>query len=232
MLFPCWRGQQGSSLPCTFCLRAGIVPSQLGSLGAPRPRCGGRSKNRQHRDPLWHRPQQGARTLCSQPCSSKEKADGDRCGGAPPPLARERQVSTGEETWGRRAAPTLRCGGRRPPPHPTPRSPLTRPAAGASAGKLGTPAPAHPRARGPCSAPFRGAGGGGRRGTAGKFRDAASGAGTAPARPLGSGPAPPGTAGPCAPAPPARGAEGGAGLGRGPAADRGHLRVLLREAVG
>lgn len=29
-----------------------------------------------------------------------------------------------------------------------------------------------------------------------------------------------------------RGAEGGAGLGRGPAADRGHLRVLLREAVG
>lgn len=136
-------------------------PLPIGLTWRPPPRCGGRSKNREHRDPLWHRPQQGARTLCSQPCSSKEKADGDRCGGAPPPLARERQVSTGEETWGRRAAPTLRCGGRRPPPHPTPRSPLTRPAAGASAGKLGTPAPAPPQGSGTllCSVPR----GGGRR---------------------------------------------------------------------
>lgn len=242
MLFPCWRGQQGSSLPCTFCLRAGIVPSQLGSLGAPRPRCGGRSKNREHRDPLWHRPQQGARTLCSQPCSSKEKADGDRCGGAPPPLARERQVSTGEETWGRRAAPTLRCGGRRPPPHPTPRSPLTRPAAGASAGKLGTPAPAPPQGSGTllCSVPR----GGGRR----KKRHRGEVSRRSQRRrdrscpPSGLGAGAPGHRGTLRPRPPrrgaqgatraSRGAEGGAGLGRGPAADRGHLRVLLREAVG
>lgn len=76
---------------------------------------------------------------------------------------------------------------------------------------------------------------GGRRGTAGKFRDAARSAGTPAARPLGLGPPPPVAAGGGTqrPGPGAGwGTEGGSGLGWGPAAGRGHLRVLLRKAVG
>lgn len=160
----------------------------------------------------------------------------------PPPLAQKRRVPTGDETWGRRATPALPGRGPWPPPHPTSGSPLTGTAAGESAGKLGTP---HPIPRLADLALPRLGVGGRIRGTAGKFRDAARSAGTAAARPLVLGPPPPGRSPQPDPAPPPRrgegraraggegGAEGRAGIGRGPAAGRGgHLRVLLGEAVG
>lgn len=106
----------------------------------------------------------------------------------PPPLAQKRRLPTGEETRGRRAAPTLPGRGRWPPPHPTSGSPLTGTAAGESAGKLGTPHPI-PRLV-DLALPRLGGGVGGIRGTAGKFRDAARSAGTAAARPLVLGPPP------------------------------------------
>lgn len=117
------------------------------------------------------------------------------------------------------------------------RFPSHRDSARESAGKLGTP---HPIPRlADLVLPLFGVGG--KRGTAGKFRDAARSTGTTAARPLVLGPSPPvqPAAGPRAPAPArggtdaGRGSEGCAGLGRGPAAGQGgHLRVLLGEAVG
>lgn len=185
-------------------------------------------------------------TGCSHPLHSalllKGKGQRRQVRGCPPPLARQRQVSTGEETWGRRAAPTLRCRGRWPPLHPTPRSPLTGTAARESAGKLGTPAPTPTIPRLGDLALLRSGGRGVEEEEAPRGSFATQPEALGPRRPAlwawgcrpraRRDPAPPPRRGAQGAAGASRGAEGSARLGRGPAADRGHLRVLLGEAVG
>lgn len=201
MRFSCWGSSRaaGSSPPFTLCPHREPAPPNGAQQGTLPPGAAGRPRTG---DP---EPPPGAHILCIRP-PLQGKGHGGRCG-CPAPLARERQF------------PPRGQGSRRPSPQR--RSPSRRD---------GGSSDAHPT---PGGAPWlrcarRGAGcGAGRRGTAGKFRDAATGAGTRPPA-LGAWGCHPGRSGQRTRCGRGCGARARAGARGG----RGHLRVLLREAVG
>lgn len=135
------RGRRGPSLPFTFCLHPSTFTSQLGSpRDTPLRRSeGARTRDTDHLCGTGHK-----KVLASSASSpSRQRKRPMKTGVEVSPTSGSKAPGspTGDETWGRRAAPTLPGRGRWPPPHPTSGPPLTRTAAGESAGKLGAPHP-------------------------------------------------------------------------------------------